>query len=90
MTIKHAKKRRTQEGHGANLKRPHNAPTTKIRPTTKRTLQGLGGRRVVLEGFGRRAPAFIAIAAGGSPPIGVWLSPAELRRLVEAARRILQ
>jgi len=63
---------------------------SKIRPTTKRTVRGLGGRRIVLEGFGRHAPAFIAIAAGGTAPIGAWLSPTELRRLIEAARKILR
>lgn len=63
---------------------------TKIRPSTKRTLRALGGRRIVIEGFGRRAPAFVAIAAGGGEPIGAWLPPAELRQLVAAARRILK
>jgi hypothetical protein len=62
----------------------------KVRPMIKRTLRALGGRRIVLEGFGRRAPAFVAITAGGSPPIGAWLSPAELRRFIDAARRILR
>jgi len=83
-----AEKRRSQ-GHGAAPKHA-STPPTKIRPTTKRILRGLGGRRVVLEGFGHRAPAFIAISAGGFTPIGAWLSPAELRRLIEAARRILR
>lgn len=64
--------------------------TPKIRPTTKRSIRGLGGRRIMLEGFGRRAPAFIAIAAGDTAPIGAWLSPTELRRLVEAAKKILR
>ncbi len=62
----------------------------KARPTTRRTLRALGGRRVVLEGFGRRAPTFVAIAGGNDAPIGAWLSPTELRRFVEAARRILR
>jgi len=62
----------------------------KIRPTTRRTLRALGGRRVVVEGFGRRAPAFVAISGGSDVPVGAWLSPNELRRLVEAARRILR
>jgi hypothetical protein len=44
----------------------------------------------VIEGFGRRAPAFVAIAAGDDPPIGAWLSPGELRRFVDVARRILK
>ena len=44
----------------------------------------------MLQGFGRRAPAFIAIAANDTAPIGAWLSPTELRRLVEAARKILR
>jgi hypothetical protein len=66
------------------------AGATRIRPTTRRTLRALGGRRVVVEGFGRRAPTFVAIAAGDAAPIGAWLSPAELRRFVETARRILR
>jgi hypothetical protein len=64
------------------------APT--IRPKTKRTLRVLGGRRVVVEGFGRRAPAFVAILGGGGVPVGAWLSPSQLRCLVETARRILK
>ena len=62
----------------------------KVRPTTRRTLRALGGRRVVVEGFGRRSPTFVAIAGGSDAPIGAWLSPAALRRLVDAARRILK
>lgn len=65
-------------------------PAAKVRPSTRRTLRAFGGRRIVIEGFGRRAPAFVAIAAGGAAPIGAWLSPAELRRFVETARRILK
>jgi len=61
-----------------------------VRPTTRRTLRALGGRRIVVEGFGRRAPAFVAIAGGHEPPSGAWLSARELRRLVEIARRILR
>lgn len=63
---------------------------TKVRPTTRRTLRALAGRRVVVEGFGRRSPTFVAIAGGSEAPIGAWLSPAALRRLVVAARRILK
>lgn len=66
------------------------ATARKARPTTRRTLRALGGRRVVVEGFGRSAPTFVAIRGGGAGPIGAWLSPAELRRFVEAARRILR
>ena len=62
----------------------------KVRPTTKRTLRALGGRRVVVEGFGRRSPTFVAIAGGSDVPVGAWLSPGELRRLIAAARRILK
>ncbi len=62
----------------------------KVRPKTRRTLRALGGRRIVVEGFGRRAPTFVAIAGGSEAPIGAWLSPAALRKLVEAARRILR
>ena len=60
----------------------------KIRPSTRRTLRALGGRRVVVEGFGRHA--FVAISGGSDVPVGAWLSPTELRRFVEAARRILR
>ena len=62
----------------------------KVRPKTRRTLRTLGGRRIMVEGFGRRAPMFMAIAGGNEPPIGAWLSPAALRRLVAAAKRILR
>ena len=61
-----------------------------VRPTTRRTLRALGGRRVMIEGFGRRSPTFIAIAAGDASPVGAWLSPIELRRFIETARRILK
>ena len=61
----------------------------KIRPKVRRTLRALGGRRVVVEGFGRRAPTFVAIT-GGNAPCGAWLSPGELRRLAETARKILK
>ena len=62
----------------------------KVRPTTRRTLRALGGRRVVVEGFGPSAPTFVTISGGGDVPIGAWLPPAELRRLVEAGRKILK
>jgi hypothetical protein len=61
----------------------------KIRPTVRRTLRALSGRRIVVEGFGRRSPTYVAIT-GGDRPEGAWLSPAELRRLVETGRRILK
>ena len=61
-----------------------------VRPKTRRTLRALGGRRIVVEGFGRRAPTFVAISGGGDAPIGAWLSPGELRRFVDAAMRILR
>ncbi len=64
--------------------------TEKVRPTTRSALRALGGRLVVVEGFGRRAPAFVTITGGGGEPIGAWLSPAALRRLSAAARRILR
>lgn len=61
-----------------------------VRPKTRRTLRALGGRRVVIEGYGRRAPTFVAIAGDKDVPVGAWLSPIELRRFVEVARRILK
>jgi len=63
---------------------------TAIRPTTRRTLRARDGRRFVIEGFGRRAPVFVAITGGGLVPASAWLSPTELRRLIDAARRILR
>lgn len=65
-------------------------PEVKIRPKTRRTLRGLGGRHIVIEGFGRRAPAQIVISGGSDVPVGTWISPSELRKLVEAARKILR
>lgn len=76
---------RVTPGHGKTRR----AEPPKIRPTSKRTLRALGGRRVILESFGPRAPAFLAITAGGTPPIGAWLSQAELHHLVAALRKIL-
>lgn len=66
------------------------AGIAKVRPTTRRTLRALGGRRVVVEGFGRRVGAFVAISGGSDVPVGAWLSPGELRKLADAARRILR
>jgi hypothetical protein len=62
----------------------------KVRPTTRRTLRALGGRRVTIEGFGKRSPALFVIAGNGEAPAGAWLSPVELRRFIEAAIRILK
>ena len=66
------------------------APASSIKPTSRRTLRALGGRRVVIEGFGRSAPTFVAISGGNDVPTGAWLSSSQLRRLVETARRILK
>lgn len=62
----------------------------KIKPRVRATLRALGGRRIVVEGFGRDAPAFVVVAGGGGCPEGAWLSPRELRRLVDTARKILK
>lgn len=62
----------------------------KVNPTIKRTLRALGGRRVVIEGFGRRSPALVMIAGGGETPSGAWLSPREMRRFIEVARRVVK
>lgn len=62
----------------------------KIRPKLRRTLRALGGRRVVIEGYGRRAPALVVITGGNEGPCVVWLSPTTLRQMVDAARRILR
>jgi hypothetical protein len=67
----------------------HCAEPPKIRPTSKHTLRALGGRRVILESFGPRAPVFFAIAAGRTQPVGAWLSQTELHHLVAALRKIL-
>ena len=62
----------------------------KVRPKTRRTLRALGGRRVVIEGFGRRSPTFVSIAGCSDVPVGAWLTPPELRRLVDAGKKILK
>ena len=61
-----------------------------VRPSTRRTLRARGGKRLIVEGFGKKAPTFVAIAGGNEVPSGAWLSPRELRRLAETARRILK
>lgn len=66
------------------------ASASSIKPTSRRTLRALGGRRIVVEGFGRSAPTYVAISGGNDVPTGAWISPTELRRFVEAARRILK
>jgi hypothetical protein len=60
------------------------------RPRVKVALRALGGRHVVVEGFGRRASTFVAVVGGDEVPCGAWLSPRELRRLVDTAKRILK
>jgi hypothetical protein len=72
------------------VKRAAVAAVSTVRPTTRRTLRARGGKRLIVEGFGKKAPAFVAIAGGNATPSGAWLSPRELRRLVETARRILK
>jgi hypothetical protein len=62
----------------------------KVRPTTRRTLRALGGRRVVVESFGKYSPTLVTIVGGNEVPSGAWLAPSELRRFVEAARKILK
>ena len=62
----------------------------KVRPKSRRTLRALGGRRIVVESFGRRAPTFVAISGGSDVPVGAWLSPSALRQLVATAKRILR
>jgi len=65
--------------------------TAKVRPFKRRTLRALGGRRIMVQNFGKKSPTFIAITAGGDQPsIHAWISPSELRRFVDAARRILR
>ena len=64
--------------------------SAKVRPTTRRTFRALGGRRVVIEGFGPSCGTLLAISGGSDVPVCAWLSPGELRRFVEAARRILR
>jgi hypothetical protein len=61
----------------------------KIKPRVRATLRAHGGRRVVIEGFDRHAPAFIVVTGNGCPE-GAWLSPRELRRLSETVRKILK
>ena len=66
------------------------APASTVKATSRRTLRALGGRRIVIEGFGGSAPTFVAISGGNDVPTGAWLSSSQLRRLVETARRILK
>lgn len=61
-----------------------------VKPRVKRSLRALSGRRIVIEGFGRRAPSFVMIGGGGDAPASAWLSPKELRKLIEAAKEILR
>jgi hypothetical protein len=66
-------------------------PAAKVRPKTRRTLRALSGRRILIEGFGRRAPTLVAIVGSRSEgPVAAWLSPAELRRFIDVARKILK
>lgn len=67
-----------------------NRRKSELRPKTRRSLRGLAGRHIVLEGFGRRAPAYITIGGASDVPVGAWISPNELRKLIEAARKILR
>jgi len=60
--------------------------TTTVRPKTRRTIRALGGRRIMIESFGRRAPMFLAISGGSDAPIGAWISPVTLRKLIKALR----
>ena len=63
----------------------------KVHPKVRRTLRALAGRRVVVEGFGRRSPTLVAIVGGDdAAPIGAWLPPAALRQLVDTAKKILK
>lgn len=66
------------------------APSPRVCPKTKMTLRAMGGQRIMVEGFGRRAPVFVAIARGDEAPRGAWLAPSELRRLVKVVKRILK
>jgi hypothetical protein len=61
-----------------------------VRPSSRRTLRALGGRRIVIENYGKHAPTFIAIAGSSDVPVGAWLSRSELRRFVETAKKILK
>jgi len=69
---------------------PTQRAASKVRPLIKRTFRALGRRKIVVEGFGRKVPAFVLIVGGSDVPVGVWISPAELRRLITVARRILK
>lgn len=72
------------------MKKPSSGHRLGFRPKTRCTLRALGGRRVVVEGFGQGAPAFVTIAGSSDVPVSAWLSPRELRRLVKTAERILK
>jgi hypothetical protein len=60
-----------------------------VKAKTRRTVRALAGQRLVIEGFGRRAPALIVIS-GVDVPASAWLSPVALRQLVAAVQRILK
>jgi hypothetical protein len=45
---------------------------------------------VAIEGFGRNSPAYLTIGGGSDIPVGAWLAPSELRKLIEAAKKILR
>jgi len=62
----------------------------RVRPKTTSVIRALSGRRVVIEGYGQRSPTFVGVAGGGEVPIGAWLSPAALRRLIVATKKALK
>jgi hypothetical protein len=65
-------------------------PESPLRPKMRRSIRARGGRHVAIEGFGRTSPAYLTIGGASDVPVGAWLSPNELRRLIEAAKKILR
>jgi len=65
-------------------------PEAPLRPKVRRSIRARGGRHVTIEGFGRNSPAYLTIGGASDVPVGAWLSPKELRRFIEAAKKILR
>ena len=61
----------------------------KLRPRVRRTLRAASGRKIVIENFQRGGVSLVGILDGHGWS-AAWLRPAQLRQLVETARRILR
>lgn len=61
----------------------------KLRPRVRRTLRAASGRKIVIENFQRGGVSLVGIMDGHGWS-AAWLRPAQLRKLAEAARKILR